>query len=116
LIAYRSFALALPLLALAALAPGAAEAASFNCKAAATPTEKAICGNNQLSSLDDQTSGMYYTIIGASPPAATLSAVKSAQATFLRQRDSCGADFNCLVDAYTSQIMYLKQTKEQLGL
>ena len=114
--AYRSFAWALPLLAFAVLAPSVGHAASFNCKAAATPTEKAICGNNQLSSLDDQTSGMYYTILGASPPAATLSAVKNAQASFLKQRDSCGADFNCLVDAYTSQIMYLKQTKEQLGL
>jgi uncharacterized protein len=114
--AHRSFVLALPILACAALAPSAGLAASFNCKAAATATEKAICANGQLSSLDDQTSGMYYTIVGASPPAATLSAVKSAQAKFLQQRDSCGADFNCLVDAYTSQIMYLKQTKEQLGL
>lgn len=112
--AYRTTAITLLGLAGAALLAKNGEAASFNCQAAATPTEKAICANGQLSSLDDQTSGMYYAIIGASWPAATLSAVKSAQAKFLKQRDSCGADVNCLVDAYTSQIMYLTRTEKEL--
>lgn len=112
--AYRSVTIALLGFAGAVLLAGNGDAASFNCDAAATATEKAICGDDKLSSLDDQTTGIYYTIIGASPPAATLSAVKSAQTKFLDKRDSCGADLNCLVDAYTSQIMYLKQTEEQL--
>ena len=112
--AYRSVTITLLGLAGAALLTKNGEAASFDCQAAATPTEKAICANSQLSSLDDQTSAMYYAIIGASLPAATLSAVKSAQVKFLQQRDSCGADVNCLVDAYTSQITYLKQTEKEL--
>ena len=100
--AYRSVTITLLGLAGGALLTKNCEAASFDCQAAATPTEKAICANSQLSSLDDQTSAMYHAIIGASLPAATLSAVKSAQVKFLQQRDICGTDFNCLVDAYTS--------------
>jgi hypothetical protein len=29
---------------------------------------------------------------------------------------ACGADFNCIVSAHISQIMFLKQTREQPGL
>lgn len=99
----------------AALLTKNGEAASFDCKAAATPTEKAICANGQLSSLDDQMSTMYYAIVGNDWPSATLSAVKISQVKFLQQRDSCGANVNCLVDAYTSQIAYLKQTESELS-
>jgi uncharacterized protein len=95
---------------LAALA-SPANAASFDCSKAATPTEHAICDNPQLSSLDEQTAGLYYTLISnGSLSAPQLGKVKTAQTKFLGQRDSCGANYNCLVDAYTSQIMYLKAT------
>ena len=102
------------IVAAAALSAGLAanaDAASFNCGAAKTPTEHAICGNPQLSSLDDQTAGMYFTLIsnGSLSPN-QVSAVKAAQAKFLTERNACGANFNCLVDAYTSQMMYLKAT------
>ena len=104
----RSTTITLSILA-AALAPAAAEAASFDCSRAATPTEHAICDNPQLSSLDDQTAGMYYTMIsnGSLSPA-KVSQVKAAQASFLQKRNTCGANYNCLIDAYTAQIMYLK--------
>ena len=59
---------------------------------------------------------MYFEIIGSHPPPATLEQVKRSEVQFLDQRNACGADFNCIVSAYTSQIMYLKQIKEQLGL
>lgn len=105
----RSTTLALAIFAAAALAPATAGAASFDCAKAATPTEHAICDNPQLSSLDDQTAGMYYTMIsnGSLSPA-KVSQVKAAQASFLTKRDACGANYNCLIDAYTAQIMYLK--------
>jgi uncharacterized protein len=98
-----------------ALAAGPGRAASFDCAKAATPTEHAICDNPQLSSLDDQTAGLYYTLISGGAPQATASVaqVKQAQANFLTQRDQCGANYNCLIDAYTSQIMYLKASSGQ---
>ena len=103
-------------LALACLSAGAAQAASFNCAHALLPAEGAICGNANLSQLDEQTAGMYFLIVGSNPPKATLSQVKASQGKFIAQRNACGADVNCLVDAYTSQIMYLKNVKGDLGL
>jgi uncharacterized protein len=108
--------LGLSCIATIALPSSEGVAASFNCGAATTKTEHAICNNAQLSRLDEQTSGMYYTIVGGGPPTATLNQVKSAQRNFIQQRDACGANFNCLVDAYTSQMMYLRQVKDELGL
>lgn len=98
--------LSLALLPLAAAVP--ANAASFDCAKAATPTEHAICDNPQLSHLDDQTAGLYYSFISSGRPADKVEAVKKEQAGFLTRRDACGANYNCLIDAYTSQIMYLK--------
>ncbi len=99
---------ALCAIAAALCLPAAANAASFDCAKAATPTEHAICDNPQLSHLDDQTSGLYYTLIsnGSLTPA-QVSQVKSQQVKFLQQRNACGANYNCLVSAYTAQIMYL---------
>ncbi|WP_421726428.1 lysozyme inhibitor LprI family protein [Bauldia sp.] len=91
------------------LVPGAAHAASFDCAKAATPTEHAICDNPQLSSLDEQTAGLYFTLISGGAPDATASVadVKAEQAKFLTKRNACGANYNCLIGAYTDQIMYL---------
>jgi uncharacterized protein len=104
----RSTIAALSILAALTLGATAGHAASFDCAKAATPTEHAICDNPQLSSLDDQTSGLYYTLIsnGSLSPA-KVSQVKSQQVQFLQRRNACGANYNCLVSAYTSQIMYL---------
>ena len=69
-----------------------------------------------FSKLDEQTSGLYYQIISSGAPRRTIRQVKSSQVNFLQQRDSCGAGYNCLISAYTDQIMYLKNVKSNLGL
>jgi len=97
------------------VAAGASHAASFDCSKASTPTEHAICDNPQLSMLDEQTAGLYYTLISGGAPEATTSvdAVKKQQAAFVAKRNQCGANYNCLIDAYTAQIMYLKAASGQ---
>lgn len=104
----RIFVAAAALCGAIVLAGSGSQAASFDCGRASTPTEHAICDNPQLSSLDDQTAGLYYTLIsnGSLKPS-QVSQVKSEQAQFLQRRNACGAGYNCLIDAYTSQIMYL---------
>jgi uncharacterized protein len=95
--------------AIAGLAATSGEAASFNCNNAYSPTEHAICDNPQIGKLDDQTANLYYKILNN--PAASYSLqnqVRQSQRNFISQRDSCGAGYNCLIDAYTDQIMYLK--------
>jgi uncharacterized protein len=93
-----------------------ANAASFDCQHALLPAEQAICSNANLSRLDEQTAGMYFIITGSGAPAATVSQAKAAQSQFLRRRNACGANVNCLVSAYTDQMMYLKNVKSNLGL
>ena len=106
----------LTVLALAWLGTGMSHAASFNCAHAMLPAEETVCGDANLSKLDEKTAGMYFLIVGSSPPQATLSQVKASQSKFIAQRNACGTNINCLVDAYTSQIMYLKNEKSNLGL
>lgn len=91
-------------------------AASFDCRRAALPAEKAICGDANLSKLDEQTAGMYFVIIGSGAPDATVRQVKQMQGAFVARRNACGADIDCLVQAYTDQMMFLKNIKGDLGL
>jgi uncharacterized protein len=113
---YRTLLAASAALAAVGMTADSASAASFNCAQAATPTEHAICDNPQISKLDEQTSGFYYQIISSGAPRRTVNQVKSSQVSFLQQRNSCGAGYNCLISAYTDQIMYLKNVKSNLGL
>jgi uncharacterized protein len=93
----------------------AASAASFDCKKASIAAERAIRGNANLSQLDARTAGMYFTILGSDVPASTLRQVKTSQRQFLDIRNACGASVDCLVDAYTSQMMFLKNVKSEIG-
>src|ERR1700727_2466841 len=93
-----------------------ANAASFNCSRAALPAEKAICENDNLSSLDDRTMGMYFIIVGGGAPVAVVTQVKETQSKFLARRNACGADIECLVSAYTDEMMFLKNVKSNLRL
>lgn len=99
-----------------AITPPPAIAQSFNCAHAVLPAETAICGNANLSRLDEQTTGMYFLIVGSGAPATTVALVKTQQGKFLETRNACGADIDCLVSAYTDQIMFLKNEKSNLGL
>ncbi|MBL8580263.1 MAG: hypothetical protein JNK47_23955 [Mesorhizobium sp.] len=101
---------------LACLAAGEAQAASFNCAHAFLPAEQTICGNANLNRLDEQTAGMYFLIVGSGAPEATITQVKASQSKFIVQRNACETNVDCLVDAYTSQMMYLKNEKSNLGL
>jgi uncharacterized protein len=108
--------LGVTVLALTCLAAGGAQAASFNCAHAFLPAEETICGDANLNKLDEKTAGMYFLIVGSGAPQATISQVKASQSKFIAQRNACGTDVDCLVDAYTSQMMYLKNEKSNLGL
>lgn len=106
---------ALAAFAIAGIAATPGKAASFNCGNAYSPTEHAICDNKQISNLDSTTANLYYFILNS--PAASYSLqnqVRQSQRNFIAQRDTCGAGYDCLIDAYTDQIMYLKNVKSNL--
>jgi uncharacterized protein len=103
-------------LASCAFLGGTVEAASFDCRQAQLPAERTICGDANLSRLDEQTAGLYFLIVGSGGPADTIARVKTSQTAFLKSRSACGAQPDCLVDAYTSRMMLLKTIKDDLGL
>jgi uncharacterized protein len=111
----RSVGLSL-VLASCAFLGGTAEAASFDCRQAQLPAERTICADTNLSQLDEQTAGLYFLIVGSGGPADTIARVKTSQTAFLKNRNACGAQPDCLVDAYTSRMMLLKNIKDDLGL
>jgi uncharacterized protein len=81
--------LALGLLSLALMA-GTAHAASFDCKKASTPVEKAICDDKALGALDEQVAESYGRLIDGAP-AADLPSLRDAQRGWLKQRNQCAS-------------------------
>lgn len=80
--------------------------ASFDCSRAGTAVEKAICGNAELSSLDEHL-GRYYAVAleAAGVGAACL---KSDQRSWVKTiRNPCGADAQCLSAAYLQRLAAL---------
>lgn len=96
-------------LALAALlgtATGPALAASFDCKAARSPMEMAICSDDELSALDEQMSQAYRALLAS--PDGSASEIKHSQRTWLKEsRRECEAREDiaqCLKSAYRDRL------------
>jgi uncharacterized protein len=90
---------------------GAAIAASFNCRRAATADEVAICSDPLLSELDEIMADFYVRLRHYSREfdnAMGLQARLRGQARdFLKNRAACGANTSCLEDAYRQRILQL---------
>ena len=87
------------------LLTGIAQAASFPCEKARTTIEKTICGNQELSTLDEHL-GRYYSAARSALKSAD-SCLVSDQRNWLRtQRDACG-DAGCLRKVYLQRLAEL---------
>ncbi|MFI4936522.1 MAG: lysozyme inhibitor LprI family protein [Caulobacterales bacterium] len=90
-----------------AVGPHAARAASFNCNQAAAPSEFAICGDPQLSSLDSAIGVAYAQRLAQEP------ALRQVQRAWLKARDvGCGHDRACLKRFITAQLGWLRSVAE----
>ncbi|WP_321820664.1 MULTISPECIES: lysozyme inhibitor LprI family protein [unclassified Burkholderia] len=92
------------MLAILTIAPMAAHAAGFDCAKAASPTEKTICADAGLSSLDGQLAAAWKKTLAKGGDTAAL---KAAQLKWLKQRDRCGNDASCLGDRYRERLASL---------
>jgi uncharacterized protein YecT (DUF1311 family) len=82
-------------------------AASFDCSKAATQSERLICGDQQLSSADDQLARVYAeAVLRASNQGALISEQRSWIKT---GRDTC-QDAECMLKAYKSRIAELQSS------
>lgn len=87
-------------------ASAASAGPAFNCRYAKLPAEVAICNSAELSGLDRTMSQLYYTARNRWHGQARRN-LKNMQKQWLRQRNSCGYDVNCLRWSYHNQISVL---------
>ena len=73
------------------------QAASFNCKKASKPTERAICANQRLNEADTKLTSTYNILLGFG---GDNSRIRSEQLQGLRYRNQCGNRGACISEAY----------------
>jgi uncharacterized protein len=97
----------------ALLAPDHAHAASFNCRFARLPDERAVCADLALNDQDVRMAQLY-DITRRLVPMGTRGAIMDRQVAWLRQRQACGANRQCLANAYAGRIAELNQVMERV--
>lgn len=80
-------------------------AASFDCAKAGTKVEKLICGDAELSTLDDDLNAAYKTAVQDKKQADNI---KQAQKRWMKERNGC-ADADCVKQAYDTRLAMLTQ-------
>ena len=96
------------------LLPGAATAASFDCKKAATRVEKAICADAEVSRLDEHM-GRFYSAARARL-AENGSCLVTDQQLWLRGNRNTCADSACLKKAYLARLAALAALQPGMNL
>ncbi|MBU2755410.1 DUF1311 domain-containing protein [Acidithiobacillus sp. CV18-2] len=85
-----------------------AQSAHAACEKAHTPSEKTVCANPQLKTLDEQLAQAYHqAFIRTQPNSPERRELIQAQRNWLKTRDTCKADVPCLEQAYRNRIQRL---------
>ena len=79
---------------------------SFDCKSNHGPDETAVCGNNELSRLDNEMATAYRNALSTASPDATAQ-LRSIQRDWLNKRKNCGASNVCLKELYERRLVEL---------
>lgn len=81
-------------------------AASFDCQQATRPDEKTICSVHSLNDMDVEMSVKYHFLKGLLPMGGQ-GAMADTQQLWLKKRQTCGSDANCLSEQYHQRIAQL---------
>ncbi len=95
---------------------GPTAAQSFNCRDATNAAERAVCGSDKLSDLDDRMSALYGQLLSGTTSERTRTWVRDYQHRFLLARDACGRNTSCIKGAYLDQISVLSARIHVAGL
>ena len=88
------------------LLPLASQAASFNCKKASKPTERAICANQRLNEADTKLTNTYNILLGFG---GDNRRIRNDQLQWLRDRNQCGNRVACISEEYRYRQQQLEQ-------
>ena len=83
------------------------ERASFDCRQAASPSEKTICASEALSRLDFQLGRTWKTLLDAFSDSVQRTRMKVDQKAWIARREKCGADANCIGKLYQDRLSTL---------
>jgi uncharacterized protein len=100
----------IPIIALIFTHANMAHSAGFDCHLAFTTVEKQVCGNKQLSDLDDEVSRVYRMKRWKKNENA-LAKIDAEQKKWLKFDRNICKDVPCLLNAYTSRLKQLEQIK-----
>ncbi|WP_036248281.1 lysozyme inhibitor LprI family protein [Methylobacter sp. BBA5.1] len=87
-------------------------APSFNCKKATTAVEKTICANDTLARLDRKLGEIWKGFIDASNNDTFISRLRQDQARWIKLRDKCKNDIDCISSAYQQRLAVLGADKK----
>lgn len=79
---------------------------SFSCTGRLTPTEGAICADDQLGALDRRYNDLYDRALAAAGNPERERAIARA---FLDERNSCGGDSDCIRQVYVRRLTAMQQ-------
>jgi uncharacterized protein len=103
----RSSIYAAGVLLCAGLCATPATAQDFDCRAASTATEHAICGSGRLSALDERMTQLYDRLWSTLGNNGAREGLREYQRMFLAARNRCGRHESCIRGAYLDQIEVL---------
>ena len=93
---------------------GTAQAASFDCNRARTSDEKAICDNRALNDADVRMVTTFDLLSGLIAMGAR-GTLQDQQAAWLKERQACGADVDCIKRAYDKRMQQLDQAYKNIN-
>ncbi|VVM86788.1 lysozyme inhibitor LprI family protein [Pseudomonas fluorescens] len=85
------------------------QASSFDCATANSKTEKAICGDPQISLLDETLGKLWHSTLANVPDAQAL---KTDQRQWLKNRNACGEQTACLRRQYLMRLTELEHATQ----
>ncbi len=101
------------LLVLLPVSSPSAHAASFDCAAARTADEVAICDNRELNDLDVKMATLFAIATGL-VAMGERGTIRDEQREWLAQRGACGDDVRCLTRSYRRRIAALETVLDEI--
>lgn len=89
-----------------------ANAQSFSCANAQIPSEMAICNNENLLLKDEELAALFANAIIQATASGKIDDVSSEHIDWLKKRNACKIDFDCLEKSYSQRINALDTTDE----
>ncbi len=80
----------------------AAPSPSFDCKRAKSPSENSICESYNLAGRDLNVAETYRELLRIQPD--DVEAIRAGQRAWLKERDACGTDVQCLDDSLRERV------------